>query len=284
VSAGTTTKARTRAEARRAKTWADHVQDRLPKPLREVVVRAREDDVLLFAASLGFYALVSAVPLILMVLWVATLVLGDDRIRQLATSVRQVAPPGLGADQLFQQVADLGTRIGVTAVLAGLWPATSYGAGLTRAFDRLSPRPDRGLRGLRGRGLLLLGLLPILVAGGLIGSYAGTQLLGGGSFDQALGYLLAPLTGFVGSGVGIALIYRIFPPEHIGWRNILRGTLVAATGVSLIALAITAYLDLGANFQDHYATSGMAALVLLAVFLFLSNTMMLVGYKVATES
>src|SRR5439155_26026687 len=75
----TATRSRARAQARRAKTWADHVQERLPKPIREIVVRAREDDVLLFAAGLGFYALVSAIPLIPMVLRGASLVLADDR-------------------------------------------------------------------------------------------------------------------------------------------------------------------------------------------------------------
>jgi uncharacterized BrkB/YihY/UPF0761 family membrane protein len=39
-----------------------------------------------------------------------------------------------------------------------------------------------------------------------------------------------------------------------------------------------------ANFQDHYATSGLAGIVLLALWLFLSNALVLIGYRVALES
>jgi hypothetical protein len=74
----------------------------------------------------------------------------------------------------------------------GLW------IGLECAFDRLGPRADRRLEGLRGRGFFLLVILPI--------------------------------------------------------------------------------------FEEHYATSGLAGLVLLALWLFLSNAMVLIGYRVALKS
>ncbi|HJP64776.1 MAG TPA: YhjD/YihY/BrkB family envelope integrity protein, partial [Actinomycetota bacterium] len=80
-----------------------------------------------------------------------------------------------------------------------------------------------------------------------------------------------------------ALIYWIFPPMRLGWRPVLTGAATTAGFISVISLAFTLYLSLGANFDQHYATSAVAAFVLLAVWLFLANAMMLVGYKLALE-
>ena len=71
-----------RSKTREAQTWADRVQDWLPPPVRGVIERARADDIQLFAAGLGFYALVSVVPLSILILWVTSLVPGDARIHQ----------------------------------------------------------------------------------------------------------------------------------------------------------------------------------------------------------
>jgi uncharacterized BrkB/YihY/UPF0761 family membrane protein len=98
------------------------------------------------------------------------------------------------------------------------------------------------------------------------------------------GWILGLLFGFVGAGVGIALIYRLFPPDPLEWRAIRRGTAVTAAGMSLLSLGFTIYLSVGANFQEHYVTSGLAGVVLLAVWLFASNVLLLVGYKIALES
>jgi hypothetical protein len=40
---------------------------------------------------------------------------------------------------------------------------------------------------------------------------------------------------------------------------------------------------LGTDFEHRYATSGLAAVVLLGVWLFLTNALILVGYQVALE-
>jgi membrane protein len=264
--------------------WIDHLEARLPGPLRRVVERARGDDILLFAAGLGFYAIVSIVPLTILMLWVVSLALGDARLRELAGDVGRAAPANLGADTLIERVAELGTRIGVVAIVTGLWPATAYGSGLRRAFDRLSPRKRREARGLRGRWLLLIVVLPVFVVGSLVSALAASHALGSGSLGRVVGYALALAAGFLTAGVALVLIYRTFPPSPLGWRAILRASAWTATGVSLLSVLFVLYLSVGANFQEHYATSGLGGLVLLALWLFLSNVLLLVGYKIALET
>jgi uncharacterized BrkB/YihY/UPF0761 family membrane protein len=261
----------------------DTVERHLPGPLRAVVTRARREDILLFSASLAFYAFVSVIPLAILLMWIASLALGDGRVVELAAQLGRSAPKNIGVDQALRRVAEIGTGIGWVSILTALWPATAYGAGLERAFQRLSPRRDEKFPGLRGRALLLLFLLPLLILGSLLASYVGTTVLGKGVVNTALGWAVALVTGFLGASVGTVLVFRIFPQEHLGWKSIARGTAVTAAGVSVLSVVLVLFLVSGADFEEHYATSGLAGLVLLAVWLFLSNAMLLVGYKVAIE-
>ena len=86
------------------------------------------------------------------------------------------------------------------------------------------------------------------------------------------------------NGLGLVLIYRIFPPKRLSRRQIRVATLVGAAGISVLSFLFILFVVVGANFQEHYATSGLAGLVLLAVWLFLSNALILTGYRVALES
>jgi membrane protein len=270
---------RTKAESR---TLADRIQDLLPRPIRGVVQRARKDDIFMLAAGLAFYAVVSLVPLVLLLLSVVSMILGDQRVKELADVVGRAAPKNLGADEFIRHIATVAARTSVVAFLTGLWPASSYGAGLVRAFDHLSSR-NRPAQGLRGRGLVLIVLIPVFVLGALVGSYAASQAVGGSGIGVVIGLVLALVAGFLGAAAGLVLIYWIFPPVRLGWRGILTATAVTAGGITVLSLIFTLYLSLGADFEEHYATSGLGVFILTAVWLFLANVMLLVGYKIALE-
>ncbi|MFL5768228.1 MAG: YihY/virulence factor BrkB family protein [Actinomycetota bacterium] len=264
------------------------VERRLPGVLRLLIDELEETDVLLYASGLAFYALVSVVPLVIVVMWIVATFLGDERVRTFAQELARIAPPGLGADKALERVADLGTQIGLPAVIAALWPATAYGAGLSRAFRRLAPdahaKNKAKATGLRGRLLAFLVLLPIFAIGGIVASYLGTQALGDSVAGIVLGPVVALVAGFLVAGAAIALLFRIFPPEPLEGRQILRGTVFTAGGVSILSLGFALYLTFGANFQERYASSGVAGIVLLAVWLFGSNTLLLLGYRVALRT
>lgn len=260
------------------------MQGRLPRPVRDFIKRVRAQDVLLYSAALAFYALVSIVPLTILVMWVISLVLGDQRTHQLAQELRTLAPKSIGADQALQRVADIGIRLGVISLITGLWPATAYGSGLERAFDRLSPGADKRLEGLKGRGLFLLVILPIFILGSLLGCFAGTKAFASSGVARVVGYGVALGTGFLATAVALVLIYRIFPPHRLTWPQTLRATLIAGAGISVLSLVFVLILTLGANFESHYATSGLAGIVLLALWLFLSNVLVLVGFRAALQT
>src|SRR5438105_13699614 len=91
-----TTRAGRKRASKKQSTWTDRVERHLPSPLRGMVERAREDDISLFAAGLGFYALVSAARRGLVVLWIVGLILAESRLRPLAEALARIAPTTLG--------------------------------------------------------------------------------------------------------------------------------------------------------------------------------------------
>jgi membrane protein len=264
-----------------ASWWGDQLERRLPGPLGRIVASAREDDIVLLAGSLAFYAVVSLIPLAILSLWVTSLVIGDQRISTFAHRLADFAPKQIGIDTAVTQIAKQGTRIGVSALVVAIWPASAYGAGLERAFLRISPHKDRQRTPMFGRGLLVLVMLPMFVIGTILASLFGSQILGAGTTGQVLGLALALVAAFVLAFAALVVVYLAFPPQRLPWRRILQAAAGTAATVSILSLLFVVYLNFGANFQARYASSGMAAVVLLALWLFLTNILVLTGYKAA---
>ena len=264
---------------------ADRGNDHRPGRVRRAVASARADDLFLYSAALAFYGLVSVAPLVVLALWLTALVAGDDEVHRVAAQLDRLAPRALGADRALQRVADVGARAGLVAVAAALWPATAYGSGLVRVFDRITLGQETNRKGLRGRGLALalVGVVPVLVLGALLATYAGAAVLGDSTVETAVGLALAVVFGFAATAAAIIVIYRVLPESAPDWPSTLRGTAVAAVGISLLSVAYVAYLRLGTDFEQRYAPDAVAAVVLLGLWLFLANVALLVGYKMARQ-
>lgn len=254
---------------------------RLVRRARRGYVDARAEDVFLYAAALAFYGLVSVAPLVVVALWVTSQVVGQAQVHHVAEILARVAPPALGIDRALTRVARVGATLGLVAVAAALWPATAYGAALARVLDRVAGNAaSTGIRG-RGAALLLVGLVPVLVLASLVASYIGAVALGDSGTDVAIGLVLAVAAGFVTTVVTVAVIFKVFPRTPPDWRTALGGAAVAASAISVLSAAYVTYLRLGANFERHYASDALAAVVLLGLWLFAANAALLVGYRAA---
>ncbi len=264
---------------------ADAVEERLPAPAAGVVRRLRSEDVFFVSAGLSFYALVSVVPFAILVLWLVSLITGKARVHEAAEQLAVHLPANLGVENALQRVADLGVRLGVGALAALVWPATAYGAGLRRSFERLADYRDEDVKGLRGRALALslLGVVPAFALAGLVAAYLGTAVVGDGLLAQIGGWALALTFGFAASAMGVAVIYRLFAPVPLGWQSIARGAVAAAAAISVVSLGYVIFLSSGVDFERRYATSGLAAVVLLAFWVFMTNALILVGFQIAQE-
>jgi uncharacterized BrkB/YihY/UPF0761 family membrane protein len=148
-------------------------------------------------------------------------------------------------------------------------------------LDRLGG--DRAATGLRGRGvaLLLVVVVPVVVLGSLVASYAGAAALGDSGVEVAVGLVLALVIAFGTTVATVAVVYKVFPRTPPAWRATIRGAFMAACAISVVSAGYIAYLRLGANFERRYASDALTAVVLLGVWLFAANIALLVGYRVA---
>ncbi len=248
---------------------------------RRGLATARAEDLFLYSAALAFYGLISVAPLVVVALWATSLLVGPTQIDRAAAELTRLSPQALGADRALERVADLGTRLGLVAVVAAVWPATAYGSALVRVLDRLAG--DREATGLRRRGaaLLLVCLAPVLVLASLVASYAGAAALGDTPAELVVGLAAAFIYGFGATFVSVGFIYRVLPHTLLDWRSTIHGALIAAASISVLSVMYVAYLRLGANFERRYASDALAAVVLLGLWLFAANTALLIGYRAA---
>jgi membrane protein len=262
-----------------SRPFMDRLRGRLPPWLQQAVKPGTAFEIFPFAAGLAFYALVSLVPFLILTAWVASLIVPDHELRELAGQVSRLAPPNIGAGRAVLRIADLGTTLGVASIVGVVWPASSYGAGLKRAFVHLSMVERERHPGLRGRGLVLIVLLPMFVIGSLAGAVVVTGLFADGLL-RVVGWIVALPAAFVGAWVATMAIYRMFPPDILPWRRIVGAAAFAAAGVAVFSVIFAVSMDV-ADFRDQYAVSVVAAIVLVALWLFWANVLVLVGYRVA---
>jgi YihY family inner membrane protein len=266
---------------RPAQQTIDAVRHHVPEPVRNLATWIRSDEALSTAASLAFFALISLPPSALIGLWIAGAVAGEARIETLGERVASMAPGDLEADNMIVGLVDVATTLGWVSVLAALWPATAYGADLARAFDRLTPTGRRPLDGIRGRVLVIvvIALLPLLVLAALLLVLFIPQLMGEELALRLAGYAVAAVAAVAAMTGFLALLYDLFSPADVGYRAALTGGAYAAGAITAISIGYAVYLRVGADFTDRYGSSAFATVILLGLWLYLTNGALLGGYK-----
>lgn len=253
---------------------------RLLALVRDVLRALRGHDLALYAAGLTFYASIAVVPLLLIAVSLTTLLVGDDTVTALGARLADYVPENLGLAAALEWLTRVGPDLGVASVLAALVPATTYGEGLARAFDRVARREQRapGLRG-RLRGLLLLPALPLVVTLGLGGVAVLPDLVGSGGGAQALGVYATFWIGWVSSSALVALVYRTFSEDRLPGRALFWGTASTGSFLTGMSLGWVLILELGVQVGQAYGGSvPIATAVLASLYLYLVQVVLLVGY------
>ena len=112
---------------------------RLGRLLRETVQALRGHDIALHAAAVTFYAGIALVPSVLIAVWLAAHLVGDERIREFGRSVASALPDELGAPHIVEATIAAGLRLPVAVAVAVVLPATFYGEGFnagSRSIER----------------------------------------------------------------------------------------------------------------------------------------------------
>jgi membrane protein len=253
---------------------------RLGRLLGETFRALRGHDVALHAAGVTFYAGIALVPSVLLAVWLAARLVGDERIRELGRSLAEALPDELGAPHAAEAAIAAGLRLPVAVVIAVLLPATFYGEGLRRAFVSLTGVRDR-LIGWRGRAAVLPLFLPapVLLLAVLLVTPTLARLFSEGGASVLLAIVVAFLTDWVVLSVTLTWVYRVVAPDRPGWLASLWGGTVTASFVAGFVQGFVLFLSLplrlGVPFGGFTEVGGMVAI---GLWLYLLHVLVLVGF------
>jgi len=251
--------------------WQD-----LPEPVRRFVTWLRSPEFVTTSSSLAFYALISLPPMVLLGFWIAGWFIDESTLTQLGTAVDSRSPDQLPVAELLRALIDVAAQTGPLAAVAAVWPATTYGAALARAFTAVAPRAHRRIRGWRGRllALVLIAIGPLVVFSGLSALYLVPEVVGQGTVltvALAAGALL-----LLGTLIGV--LYSLFRLRETGVGDVVVGAAIATALVGVVTAGYLVYLRY-ADFTQRYGATGLATAVLLGLWLLLGNASLLIGYR-----
>jgi membrane protein len=246
----------------------------------DVVRHVRRHDLVFYAAGLTFYAGIAVVPLLLVAWFVTSLVLGDDLVRTLTLALAEYAPTSLGLQEGVRSLGEVGPRLPVASFAAALIPATSYGDGLVRAFDRVAER-DRRAKGLRGRllGLVFVAALPPVVMAELGAVAVLPGALGFTGRFNLVSVAVAFVVGWLSASLLVGVLYRAFSPRPIQAGPLALGATLTGSFLSGMSLTWLFLLRFGVDVGVAFGGSDLlGTLVVAAVFLYLVQVVLLGGY------
>ena len=256
------------------------------------------DDVGVLAAALTYYAIFSLVPLIILMVTIASFVLDPEKAQE--TVLRQVS--GFAPGETAKVVADivkgalenrsnagatiLATVIGVGGLLlssSGVFGTLdkalnrAWGCEYKESFlkDKLvSFAMVLGVAVVLGASLVLSAVLTFVQtsskgAEGIVGNL--------GWLWQIVGILVSIL---LSTGI-LLIIFRVLPRCEVRVREVWFGALLTAIGWEVLKIAFAFYLGNFANSASVYGTFG--ALFSLITWIYLTGFIMLIGAEFTSE-
>lgn len=258
--------------------------------MRRVLGEVREDNLGDRAAALTYYAVLSLVPALLVV--ISTLgAIGPSATDPLIRNVRQFAP-GPARELVAQILANLQRQhlaAGILGTLAVLWSASAYAAAFIRAmnavYDVPEGRPLKVLLPLRlGLTVLALGLLTavtvLVIVSGRLASRVGDALGVGQAAVTAWEWGKWPLLIILLSLL-FALFFWAAPNAEQPFRVGTTGGLVAVVLWGAASAGFALYVARFGSYNRVYGS--LAAVVTFLIWLWLSNLAMLLGAEINAE-
>lgn len=237
---------------------------------KAVVALVREREVSFLAAAIAYYAFVSLLPALLLLLVVAARLGGPELAAEVVAATGNALSP-VGQELVRSTLVDAAGATPATVVGVALlgWSTLKVFRGLDVAFSRIyGTDPADSLVGRVRDAAVALGAvgagLAALVVVGIAVSYAGVALAG------ALGTvaLVAVLS------VVFFPLFVIFPDAGGDLADAVPGTVFAAVGWTLLGTGFRLYAGMAGQF-DVYGVLG--AVLLLVTWYYAGATVLLVG-------
>ena len=223
------------------------------------------------AAQIGFFALLSAVPLGLLLVGVFGLIFDDAELRERAVSiVFDNVPLSTDADRArledtVEEALDNAGDLGAFPVLLLIVAATGVMGALRHAINEawdIHERPPLLKRKALDLALVVLATIVIGLSAALL---------------DGVGDVLP----FVFTAITIAFLYRVLPMTRPRLRDVVPGALVAAVLIALARGLLELYFEEFADLGAIYGSLG--ALMAFLLFVFAASNIVVFGAEFASE-
>jgi len=238
---------------------------------RRVVDVAIDRQVTFLAAAIAYYAFVSLIPALLLLVVVATAVFGEVIAGELVATAGDFLTPA-GEEAVAGAIGSAGGRTGasVLGLAVLLWSTLKVFRGLDTAFAELYgvKEPPDFVKQLTDAGSVVLGvgvgLGVMVVVGAFVAAADAIPAV------EAVSILVLP--GLL--AVAFLPMYYLLPQPRIGLREALPGAVVAAVGWTLLQAGFQVYAASAGQFQVYGVIGGI---LLLVTWLYLAAVVVVVG-------
>ena len=237
---------------------------------RLVVDAARDQQVTFLAAGVAYYAFVSLVPALLLLLVVATTVFGDALATELLASVGEFLTPA-GEEAIGGAVASAQGRAGASllGVAVLLWSTLKVFRGLDTAFIEVYGIEGRVsfLEQLTDAGSVVIGIgvgITAMLVVGAVAAAVDVPLLASASVLALPGILT----------VVFLPMYYLLPNVDVTVREALPGAVFAAVGWTVLQAGFQAYAATAGQYQVYGVVGGV---LLLVTWLYVAAIVVIVG-------
>ncbi len=267
-------------------TFWNWVVNSIWNPASETWSRFQRDDGSLMAAAVSYYAGVSLLPLLIVLVsgvgfFLKTTTLGQDARHEVLSAVEQEGSPELREqlESVLSQVQQDASLNGVLGIAGMLFGAVAIFAQFERAFDVIwnVPEPEemgvvQSLRHLvleRFRAFVMLCSVGLLILAIFIAGMTVTALEQFASRWLPIPDVLARITDWTASLVlntlAFTLLYRLLPKVKIRWREALAGAVLVAVGWEAGRHVLSNIL-IGTRYTNAYGTLGSFLAILLWLY------------------
>jgi len=271
-----------------------HAAERTRAVTRRAVLEFVDDRGHRAAAQISFFAILSFIPLVLLLAAAFGLVFDDSAVRErIIQTVFDNLPLASSGDRpkLEQAVGDALERAGslgiITTILLVVAASGVMGAlrhSINEAWD-IEERPPLVKRKALDFALILGGTSILALSVSLTVTHRLAAIL---DDEAGGGWLLAAALDFAGELLPITFItlallflYRVLPMHKEPLRDIWPGAVVAAIGLAIVKLGLEVYFDHLADFGAIYGSLG--AVMALLLFVYAAANVVVFGAEFASE-
>ena len=261
---------------------------------RRAVVEFVEDRGHRSAAQISFFAILSFIPLVLLLAGAFGLAFDDAAVRErIITTVFDNVPLASGDDRprlertvtdALEQAGRLGVLSTILLIVAASGVMGAMRHSINEAWD-IEQRPPLLQRKALDLALVLGGtsILALSVSVTVTNKLAGVvddEGTGGGTAAALLEFT-GDLLPVVFVALALLFLYRVLPMNKEPLRDIWPGAVVAAAGLAIVKLGLELYFEHLADFGAIYGSLG-AAMALL-IFVYAAANVVVFGAEFASE-